>query len=149
MTHLLLLCGRGDRKSPQLGPGTAAHACMMLHCWMAVCCSRLASSCRCRAAWQSGKLVTTSSGIRRALWQICTAWTFGLSDSISDNKCWKCEFTFYIVESMGEKMCILIAYFISSINSLFHKSLLLNNRSVTCYKYFSRNFSLMYSVLRL
>lgn len=62
-------------------------ACMMLHCWMAACCRRLASSCSRRALWHRGSPVTTSSGILRALWQAWTAWTFGFRDSISDKRC--------------------------------------------------------------
>lgn len=80
--------GTAQATQSSLREGVAL-ACMMLHCWMAACWRRLASSWSRRALWHIGRPVTTSSGILRALWQTCTAWTFGFSDSISDNRCWK------------------------------------------------------------
>lgn len=56
---------------------------------MAVCCSWLASCCRLRAVRQIDRLFTTSSGMRSALWHVCTASTCCLKLSISDKRCYK------------------------------------------------------------
>lgn len=81
--------------------------CRMLHCWMAVCCSWLASCCRFRAVRQMDKLVTTSSGTLRALWHSCTASTCCLKLSMSANKRWKNKQTFYKkgFPSLYTKLC--------------------------------------------
>lgn len=60
--------------------------CRMLHCWMVVCCSWLASCCRVWAVRQIGRLASTSSGSLRALWHCCTATTCCLKPSISTKR---------------------------------------------------------------